>query len=32
MLSFDPEGYSTRWYDLLLTFGTQNPDALRDGS
>jgi len=21
MLTFDPEGYSMRWYDLLLTFG-----------
>ncbi|MFN4059354.1 ABC transporter permease [Paracoccus hibiscisoli] len=27
MLSFDPEGYSTRWYSSLLTFGMQNPDA-----
>ena len=27
MLSFDPEGYSTRWYRSLLTFGMQNPDA-----
>lgn len=27
MLSFDPEGYSTRWYESLLTFGMQNPDA-----
>lgn len=32
MLSFDPEGYSTRWYDLLLTFGMSDPDAVRDGS
>lgn len=32
MLAFDPEGYSTRWYDLLLTFGMQAPDAPRDGS
>ena len=27
MLSLDPEGYSTRWYESLLTFGMQNPDA-----
>ncbi|MDM7255850.1 MAG: ABC transporter permease, partial [Paracoccus sp. (in: a-proteobacteria)] len=27
MLSLDPEGYSTRWYQLLLSFGTVNPDA-----
>lgn len=27
MLSLDPEGYSTRWYSSLLTFGMQNPDA-----
>lgn len=27
MLSFDPEGYSMRWYRSLLTFGMQNPDA-----
>ncbi len=32
MLSFDPEGYSMRWYDLLLTFGMTNPDAPRDGA
>ncbi|MBM7068250.1 ABC transporter permease [Actibacterium sp. 188UL27-1] len=31
MLTLDPEGYSTRWYDLLLTFGMQNPGAPRDG-
>jgi len=30
MLSFDPEGYSLRWYDSLLTFGMTNPDAPRD--
>ncbi|OWJ76272.1 MULTISPECIES: ABC transporter permease [Haematobacter] len=29
MLAFDPQGYSTRWYDMLLTFGTQAPDAPR---
>ena len=27
MLSLDPEGYSTRWYSSLLTFGMQNPQA-----
>ncbi len=32
MLSFDPTGYSTRWYDLLLTFGMTAPDAPRDTS
>ena len=32
MLSFDPTGYSMRWYDLLLTFGMQAPDVARDGS
>ncbi len=32
MLRFDPTGYSTRWYDLLLTFGMINPDAPRDAS
>lgn len=32
MLSFDPEGYSMRWYDLLLTFGMTEPDVARDGS
>ena len=30
MLALDPEGYSLRWYDSLLTFGMQNPDAPRD--
>ncbi len=30
MLSLDPEGYSTRWYDLLLTFGMDNPETIRD--
>lgn len=30
MLSLDPEGYSLRWYDLLLTFGMQAPEAPRD--
>lgn len=32
MLAFDPEGYSLRWYDLLLTFGMQAPEAVRDGA
>lgn len=32
MLALDPEGYSTRWYDLLLTFGMTEADAPRDGS
>lgn len=30
MLTFDPTGYSTRWYDLLLTQGMQTPDGPRD--
>lgn len=32
MLRFDPTGYSSRWYDLLLTFGMQTPEAPRDSS
>lgn len=32
MLSLDPTGYSTRWYDLLLTFGMNAPDAARDSA
>lgn len=32
MLTFDPEGYSLRWYDALLTFGMQAPEAVRDGA
>lgn len=32
MISFDPEGFSTRWYDLLLTFGMSAPEVARDGS
>jgi len=32
MLSFDPTGYSLRWYDNILTFGMANPDIPRDGS
>jgi putative spermidine/putrescine transport system permease protein len=31
MLALDPEGYSLRWYDTLLTFGMQAPDGVRDG-
>lgn len=27
MRSLDPEGFSLRWYQSLLTFGMQNPDA-----
>jgi putative spermidine/putrescine transport system permease protein len=30
MLAFDPEGYSFRWYDTLLTFGHLNAEAPRD--
>ncbi|MPL94878.1 hypothetical protein SDC9_41037 [bioreactor metagenome] len=29
MLTFDPSGYSMRWYDKLVTFGMQNPEAER---
>ncbi|WP_045392394.1 ABC transporter permease [Falsirhodobacter sp. alg1] len=29
MLALDPTGYSGRWYDMLLTFGMQDPDAPR---
>jgi putative spermidine/putrescine transport system permease protein len=32
MLALDPTGFSTRWYDLLLTFGMNDADATRDGS
>ncbi len=32
MLSLDPEGYSLRWYDNLMTFGMQAPEAVRDGA
>ncbi|MDP2063354.1 MAG: ABC transporter permease [Phaeovulum sp.] len=32
MLALDPEGYSLRWYDSLLTFGMNAPDAPRDSS
>ena len=31
MLSFDPAGYSTRWYDTLLTLGHPAPEGPRDG-
>lgn len=27
MRSLDPDGFSLRWYQSLLTFGMQNPDA-----
>jgi putative spermidine/putrescine transport system permease protein len=30
MLVLDPDGYSLRWYDTLLTFGHLNADAPRD--
>jgi putative spermidine/putrescine transport system permease protein len=29
MLTLDPTGYSLRWYDRLLTFGMQAPEAPR---
>lgn len=32
MLSLDPTGYSARWYDLLLTYGMNAPEATRDTS
>ncbi len=32
MLKLDPEGYSLRWYDLLLTFGMAAPDGPRNGA
>jgi putative spermidine/putrescine transport system permease protein len=32
MLSFDPSGYSLRWYDTLLTLGMNAPDGPRDGA
>jgi putative spermidine/putrescine transport system permease protein len=32
MLAFDPTGYSSRWYDMLLTFGMADGNAARDGS
>jgi putative spermidine/putrescine transport system permease protein len=30
MITLDPEGYSLRWYDKILTFGMSNPDIPRD--
>jgi len=32
MLRLDPDGFSLRWYDSLLTFGMANPDAPRDAA
>jgi putative spermidine/putrescine transport system permease protein len=32
MLTFDPEGYSLRWYDTLLTLGLNNAEAPRDAA
>lgn len=32
MLTFDPEGYSLRWYDELLTLGMHAPEGPRDGA
>ncbi|RAZ86872.1 ABC transporter permease [Cereibacter johrii] len=32
MLSLNPDGYSLRWYDTLLTFGMATPEAPRDSS
>ena len=32
MLTLDPEGYSLRWYDALLTTGMAAPDGARDSS
>ncbi|MDP2087101.1 MAG: ABC transporter permease [Gemmobacter sp.] len=32
MLALDPDGYSLRWYDVLLTFGMQAPEAPRDAA
>lgn len=30
MLTLDPEGYSLRWYDRLLTYGMAAPEAVRN--
>ena len=30
MLTFEPEGYSLRWYDRIFTHGMANPDIHRD--
>ena len=32
MLTFDPAGYSLRWYDELLTLGHPAPEGPRDGA
>ena len=32
MLALDPTGYSTRWYDALLTLGHPAPETARDSS
>lgn len=32
MLAFDPEGYSLRWYDTLLTLGHPAPETARDST
>jgi putative spermidine/putrescine transport system permease protein len=32
MLTLDPDGYSWRWYDSLLTDGMLAPDIARDGT
>lgn len=32
MMTLDPSGFSLRWYDSLITFGMQNPDAPRDAA
>ena len=32
MLALDPDGYSLRWYDRLLTLGMSNGDGIRDWS
>ena len=32
MLTLDPEGYSLRWYDALLTLGLNNPEGVRDSA
>ena len=32
MLALDPEGYSLRWYDSLLTLGMPAPDGVRDSA
>ena len=32
MLAFDPEGYSLRWYDTLLTLGHPDEGGVRDSA